>query len=86
MEKPSDEKNPGIKIYGNSSLLERVNAFQQNAEQHKSKQLSNPFSNHEGSGSKKQMDINDPKYVNFITLILIKQAFRQYSLYSISVL
>jgi len=60
--KSSTEKTPGVVIYGNSRLSDRVNAFQQKAEQHKSKQLSNPFSGHMDSGAtKKPLDVNDPK-------------------------
>ncbi len=63
MEDSAEGTKPVVKIYGNSSLLERVNVFQQKAELHKSKQLDNPFSKHEGSGDKKSVDIHDPKFV-----------------------
>lgn len=35
-----------VKIYGNTGLSERVNQFQQQADKHKEKQQTNPFSSH----------------------------------------
>lgn len=39
----ADEKK-GVKIFGNLDLSDRVNMFQQKAEQHQKKQQLNPFS------------------------------------------
>lgn len=58
-----DGKAP-IKIYGNDALSTRVAAFQKKADEHYSKQKSNPFSQSTSvSGlDRPKWDKNDPRY------------------------
>lgn len=53
-----------IKIYGNDALSTRIAAFQKKADQHVTKQKTNPFS-HSGTLSnfdRPRLDKNDPRY------------------------
>lgn len=51
-----------VKIYGNTGLASRVSMFQKKAEEHKKKQMINPFSGWEGASHRARLDKDDPRY------------------------
>lgn len=57
-----EEAKVPIKIYGNTALSTRVAIFNQRANEHKKKQLTNPFSNWDGASHRVALNRDDPNY------------------------
>ncbi|XP_076326136.1 actin-binding Rho-activating protein-like isoform X2 [Tachypleus tridentatus] len=58
----ASQQNYPVRIYGSDSLVSKVSKFQKLAEEHKEKQMINPFSDWEGASHRSRLDKDDPRY------------------------